>query len=152
MSAHGGSVRDVPAPTRLPDRCVLCAAPDGERSRGRLRCTWCHWRVGDVPDPGLERPVVEVVYYLRYAERVKIGTSARPRQRLAAIRHDELLAFERGGRAVEQRRHEQFAAFREGGEWFSASPALLDHIAGLESADPWRSYARWVSAALRKIA
>jgi hypothetical protein len=29
---------------------------------------------------------------------------------------------------------------------------LLDHIAGLESADPWRSYARWVSAALRKIA
>ena len=152
MSARRDSVPNVPVTTLLPDPCTLCAGREGERASGRLRCAWCHWRVGDVPDPDLERPVVEVVYYLRYAERVKIGTSGNARRRLAAIPHDELLAFERGGRAVEQRRHEQFAAFREGGEWFSASPALLDHIAALESADPWRSYARWVSAALRRIA
>lgn len=103
-------------------------------------------------DPDLERPPVEVVYYLRYADRIKIGTSAQPRQRLGAIWHDELLAFERGGRALEQRRHREFAPLREGGEWFRAAPELISHIATLDCADPWRSHARWVSAALRRIA
>ncbi len=94
---------------------------------------------------------MEVVYYLRYADRIKIGTSGRPRQRVAAIRHDELLAFELGGRSLEQQRHRQFAALREGGEWFRAGPELLKHIAALDCPDPWRAYARWVSSALRRI-
>jgi hypothetical protein len=58
--------------------------------------------------------VIEVVYYIRYDRRVKIGTSRRPRQRLASIRHEELLAFEPGGRDVEQARHREFADVREG--------------------------------------
>uniref|UniRef100_UPI000CD91A7B GIY-YIG nuclease family protein n=1 Tax=Microbacterium sp. CJ77 TaxID=2079201 RepID=UPI000CD91A7B len=136
----------------LPEPCTLCGATDGERRAESLRCTWCHWRVGDTVDTGLERPRVDVVYYLRYAERIKIGTSARPRQRLGAIRHDELLAFELGGRPLEQRRHRKFAALREGGEWFSATPELLRHIATLDCADPWRSFARWTCAALQRIA
>lgn len=94
---------------------------------------------------------MEVVYYLRFADRIKIGTSARPRQRLGAIRHDELLAFELGGRSLEQQRHRQFSALREGGEWFRAAPELRAHVAALDCADPWRSYARWVAAALRRI-
>lgn len=152
MSARSDSVPDVPVTTLLPDPCTLCAGLEGERVSARLRCAWCHWRVGDIPDPDLERPTVEVVYYLRYAERIKIGTSTRPRQRLAAIRHDELLAFELGGRTLEQQRHRQFAALREGGEWFRSAPELLAHVAALRCRDPWRAHARWTSAALRRIA
>ncbi|WP_100810124.1 GIY-YIG nuclease family protein [Microbacterium sp. BR1] len=141
----------MPSPVPATDPCVLCGGTDAERSAGYLRCSVCHWRVGDTIDPDVERPRVDVVYYLRYADRIKIGTSARPRQRLGAIWHDELLAFELGGRALEQQRHRHFAAWREGGEWFRAAPELLTHIAALDCPDPWRSYARWVSAALRRI-
>lgn len=115
-----------------------------------LMCAWCGWRYGDSPDSDIPRPVIEVVYYIRYDRRVKIGTSRRPRQRLASIRHEELLAFEQGGRAVEQARHREFADMREGGEWFTLTPRLESHIAGLRTvADPWQLYARWVCAALQ---
>ncbi|WP_341974654.1 GIY-YIG nuclease family protein [Microbacterium sp. LWO13-1.2] len=94
--------------------------------------------------------MIEVVYYIRYDRRVKIGTSRRPRQRLASIRHEELLAFERGGRPVEQRRHREFAAAREGGEWFTLTADLRAHIRTLRKhGDPWSLYARWLSEALR---
>lgn len=92
------------------------------------------------------------MYYIRYDERVKIGTSRRPRQRLASIRHQELLAFERGDRSVEQQRHREFAAIREGGEWFTLTPQLRAHIAVLRrEGDPWLLYARWLSRALRGL-
>lgn len=113
-------------------------------------CAWCGWRYGDSPDPDLPRPVIEVVYYIRYEHRVKIGTSRRPRQRLASIRHEELLAFEQGGRAVEQARHREFADIREGGEWFTLTAKLRSHIAELRTVvDPWQLYARWVCASLQ---
>jgi hypothetical protein len=133
-----------------PGQCALCGATDAVRHADGWRCAVCHWRVGDVPDPDLPRPRVDVVYYLRWRDRIKIGTSSNPRQRLAAIWHETLLAFEPGGRTLERRRHQQFAELREGGEWFRADPALLAHIATLPgAADPWGAYARWVSAALR---
>jgi hypothetical protein len=113
-------------------------------------CAVCGWGYGDVPDPDLPLPHVEVVYYIRFDRRVKIGTSRRPRQRLASIRHDELLAFERGGRSVEQQRHRDFAALREGGEWFTFSAPLDAHVAGLRArGEPWSLYARWFAAAMR---
>jgi hypothetical protein len=121
------------------------------RVDGSWHCARCGWRYGDAPDPDLPLPRIDVVYYLRYDERVKIGTSRNPRQRLARIRHDELLAFEQGGRAVEQQRHRDFAALREGGEWFTLAAELGAHIAGLrETGEPWHLYARWLSAALRR--
>ncbi|WP_144872482.1 GIY-YIG nuclease family protein [Microbacterium sp. 1.5R] len=135
----------------LPTACTLCGRGDAERVDGGLVCGWCGWRYGDAPDSDLPRPVVEVVYYLRYDRRVKIGTSGRPRQRLAAIRHDELLAFEPGGRAVEQARHREFAAIREGGEWFTFTAELEHHVFALRTTrDPWQLYARWVSAATHR--
>lgn len=82
----------------MPGPCVLCGAAEGQRTPGGWECAVCGWNVGDVPDPDLERPRVEVVYYLRFAERIKIGTSRDPRRRLAVIRHDELLAFVTGVR------------------------------------------------------
>ena len=82
---------------------------------------------------------------------MKIGTSANPRQRLATIWHQELLAFERGGRTLERTRHHEFAHLREGGEWFRAEPELMEHAARLSAgAPPWDSYARWMADALRR--
>jgi hypothetical protein len=109
--------------------------------------------VGEPIDDELPPPRVDVVYYLRYDDRVKIGTTASPRQRTAALVHDELLAFERGDRSVERRRHEQFAEERFARtEWFRLSDRLRAHIdvlsAGVE--DPWMLHARWVSEALAR--
>lgn len=134
----------------MPGPCVLCGSDQGVRRDGCWHCAVCEWRCGDAPDDGLPHPRVDVVYYIRFAERVKIGTSSQPRNRLAALWHDELLAFERGGRALERRRHVRFAHLREGGEWFRADEELLAHARALAGGeDPWHAYARWMSAALR---
>lgn len=118
---------------------------------GIRACPVCGWHVGDSPDPDLPAPRIDVVYYLRWEDRIKIGTSAQPRRRLAAIWHRELLAFELGDRTLERARHTQFAHLREGGEWFRADAALLAHAAALAGdTPPWHSYARWVADALRR--
>lgn len=144
--------------SEMPLACRVCGGRSGSReddpagSSALWRCARCGWRLGDVPDADLPPPVVEVVYYLRFAARVKIGTSAHARRRLAAIRHDELLAFERGGRALEQQRHREFAALREGGEWFTLRDALAEHIASLQAVspgDPWAAHDRWRGDAYR---
>ena len=138
------------ASTALPGPCTLCGGADGRRVSGSWYCAACGWRYGDVPDPDLPLPRIDVVYYLRFDRRVKIGTSMRPRQRLASIRHDELLAFEPGGRPVEQQRHREFAHLREGGEWFTFGRDLQVHTTTLRAeGDPWRLHARWLSEALR---
>jgi hypothetical protein len=135
----------------LPSPCRLCGSRLGVRWPGGWLCAVCEWRHGELPDEDLAPPRIDVVYYLAYADRVKIGTTANPRQRLAAIRHDRLLAFERGDRAVERRRHAAFAAERwPRTEWFRRSAALDAHIgvlaAGVE--DPWALLARWRSEAV----
>jgi hypothetical protein len=134
----------------LPSPCRLCGSPLGVRYPSGWLCGVCDWRVGDVVDDELPPPRVDVVYYLRYGDRVKIGTTANPRRRLAAIWHDELLAFEHGGRTLEQRRHAQFAGDRLGGEWFALSAPVQAHIAEVAAGvvNPWDAHARWVSAAL----
>jgi hypothetical protein len=110
----------------------------------------CEWKPGDVIDDEIAPPRVDVVYYLRHRDRVKIGTTANPRQRFAAILHEEVLAFERGDRRVERRRHEQFAGSRFGGsEWFRLTADLAAHIDVIAGGrDPWDVWARWRSAAL----
>lgn len=132
--------------------CLLCGSRLGTRYPSGWICAVCEWRVGDVIDDELPPPRVDVVYYLRFEDRVKIGTTANPRQRLSRIRHEELLAFERGGRGLEQRRHAEFSAdrFTTGSEWFRLSPALLAHLDAVRAGvdDPWELYARWVSEAL----
>lgn len=136
----------------LPGPCPLCGGASGGRVGDAWFCSGCGWRYGDVPDPDLPLPVIEVVYYLRYDRRVKIGTSTQPKRRLSRIRHDELLAFERGGRDVEQRRHREFAETREGGEWFTLDDRLGSHVGALRAAgEPWQLYGRWLSEALRGV-
>lgn len=134
----------------LPAPCGLCGSRLGVRYPSGWLCAVCEWRFGEVIDRELPPPRVDVVYYLRFEDRIKIGTTSNPRQRFAAIWHDDLLALERGDRRLERRRHAEFADERfESTEWFRASDALLAHVEALRAGaeNPWDAYARWVSEA-----
>jgi len=147
-AGKGDGVTDV-----LPAPCALCGSRLGVRWSAGWLCAVCEWRVGDAVDGELVPPRVDVVYHLRFEDRVKIGTTAQPRRRLQTLWHDQLLAFERGDRLVERRRHTQFAADRFGRtEWFRLSDALASHIEGLRAGvdDPWDQFARWTSEAIAR--
>lgn len=79
----------------------------------------------------------EVVYYLRFGDRVKIGTTKNLEQRLIALPHDEVMATEPGGIHVEQQRHKQFGHLRirtgSHREWFQLTPELAQHIAAVRA-------------------
>lgn len=137
----------------LPSPCVACGSRLGMHYASGWLCAICEWRYGDVPDRELLDARVDVVYYVGSGDRIKIGTTGNPRSRFQALRIERVLAFERGGRALEQRRHAQFAEFRyPGSEWFRAGAPLLDHVAALADGveDPWERYARWVSERLAR--
>lgn len=134
----------------LPGPCVVCGSRIGIRFPSAWICAVCEWRWGELPESDLAPPRVDVVYYIRFGDRLKIGTSSNPRARLAQLWHEEVLAFERGDRRLERRRHERFAAQRLRGEWFRFDDELRAHVAevagGVE--DPWDLHARWLSEAL----
>jgi len=152
LEAHDWVAGEVGVTDLLPSPCLACGSRLGVHYPSGWLCAVCEWRAGEIPDPHDAAAVrVDVVYYLRFRDRIKIGTSANPRQRLASIRHDELLAFERGDRLLEQRRHAQFAEHRlERSEWFAANDALAAHIDVLRGGadDPWSQYALWRSQRL----
>jgi hypothetical protein len=74
-----------------------------------------------------------IVYYIRRADLIKIGTTADPHSRFSDLRPDAILAFEPGDHESEMRRHRQFAWCRVGkrGEYFRQTPGLLAHIENL---------------------
>jgi len=147
MATTAGDSADLPAP------CLACGATSGSRVPTGWICATCGWRVGDIADSDLPPVRVDVVYYLRFGDRIKIGTSGNPRARLAQLRFDELLAFERGDRATERRRHAQFAPYRfPGSEWFHENDALTSHVRSLVAGvtDPWDLYKRWRSELLAR--
>lgn len=76
---------------------------------------------------------VEVVYYMRFADRIKIGTTVDLPRRLGDLHCDALLGYELGGHDLEKRRHRQFFRSRviPHREWFFQSEELLAHIAAL---------------------
>lgn len=74
------------------------------------------------------------VYFAAAGERIKIGWSRRVSGRLAQLQTGSaepirLLGTVAGGRALERRLHDQFDHLRLSGEWFSAAPELLNHVA-----------------------
>ena len=151
LAAYDHVARDVGVTDVLEQPCLACGSRVGVRYPGGWVCAVCDWRVGELPDGEAVPPRVDVVYYLRVRNRIKIGTSGNPRGRFGQIWHDELLAFERGGRVVEQRRHREFASRRLGRtEYFEPHPALDSHIARLREGvdDPWQQYSAWVSQAI----
>ena len=151
LEAHDWVDREFGVTDLLPSPCLACGSRLGVRYPSGWLCAVCEWRVGDVPDDAVADPRVDVVYYLRYRNQIKIGTSGNPRTRVASLPHDEVLAFELGDRLTEQRRHTQFAAHRFAGtEWFAVHDALLVHIAELRAGvdEPWSAYELWMSRAL----
>lgn len=135
----------------LPAPCLACGSRVGVRYPSGWVCAYCEWVQGQVPDEGGQRIRVNVVYYIRLDERVKIGTTGNLGQRMRQLWHDEVVAIEPGDRTLEQSRHVQFAEYRLGtSEWFALSPAIADHLHRLSvgAGDPWALYARWVSEAV----
>ena len=148
LQAHDWVTHDTGITDTLPSACLLCGSRVGVRYPSGWVCAICEWKVGDLPDGEAATPRVDVVYYIQFKQQIKIGTSATPRQRIASLPHDAVLAFERGDRRREQQRHEQFAEYRIAGtEWFGVHAALLEHVAALAEgiADPWDRYRLWVS-------
>ena len=152
LAAHDWVAGEVGVTDILPSPCLACGSRLGVRYPSGWLCAVCEWKVGEVADPQNAAAVrVDVVYYLRFRDRIKIGTSGNPRQRFASLRFDELLAFERGDRLLEQRRHAQFADHRLAtSEWFAVHDALTEHIEILRAGadDPWTRYALWRSQRL----
>lgn len=135
----------------LPTPCPACGARVGVRYPSGWVCSVCEWAYGESPDDELPLPRVDVVYYIRFDDRMKIGTSSNLRRRMAQLWHHELVALERGTRVREHARHVQFAESRLGAsEWFRLSPELREHVDALRAGveDPWHLYARWVSEAV----
>ncbi len=149
LQAYEHVAGDVGVTDVLPSPCPACASRLGVRYPSGWLCAVCEWRLGERPDHEDQPVRVDVVYYVRWRDRVKIGTSANPRARLAQLRFDELLAFERGDRMLEHHRHEQFAAHRLGGEWFELAAPIALHVALLADGvcDPWDQHRRWRSEA-----
>lgn len=150
LEAHDWVTSDAGALDALPAPCAFCGSRLGVRYPSAWLCAVCEWRVGETPPEDATVTRVDVVYYLRYRDRIKIGTTANPAQRFASLPHDEVLAFERGDRTLEQRRHARFAALRiPGTEWFETDDTLLEHVAALRDSgiDPWDLLARWRSEA-----
>ncbi len=82
-------------------------------------------------------PHAEVVYYIKFGDRIKIGTTTNLNARLGTLPFDQILGTEPGGVDLERKRHQQFAAnLVSGREWFSPSEALLAHIATLKKRRP----------------
>ncbi|MBM7471276.1 GIY-YIG nuclease family protein [Subtercola frigoramans] len=151
LEAYAQVTAEVGVNDVLPTPCVACGSRLGVSYPSGWLCAVCEWRLGALPDGTGQRPRVDVVYYVRFRNTVKIGTSANPRARLAQLHFDELLAFERGTRHREHRRHLQFAGHRiEGSEWFRLHDSLDAHIRELQAGidDPWAQYSLWVSQAI----
>jgi hypothetical protein len=75
-----------------------------------------------------------IVYYIRRADLIKIGTTADPHSRFGDLLPDEILAYEPGARPEESMRHRQFWHLRETGEYFSDAPDLREHIGRIRAA------------------
>lgn len=71
-----------------------------------------------------------IVYFVRFGDRVKIGTTTNPRIRFGALPFDEILATFPGDRSTEQLLHRRFASLRltKTGEWFRDDPQIRDFI------------------------
>ena len=68
------------------------------------------------------------VYFVRFADRIKIGYSDDPTARLKNLPHDEILALVPGTMSTEKKYHNMFKDIRITGEWFASHRKLIDFI------------------------
>lgn len=76
-----------------------------------------------------------IIYYIRFRDTVKVGTSIDVAKRLTMHPWEELVAIEPGGRTLEQKRHNQLRAARLDGEWFELTDHVRDFIADINRAN-----------------
>lgn len=149
------------------DRCPHCDFLSLSRDRlsRAIFCIHCGRVIEVLPDPDVvprnlgpsrdDRPAprqfprTDVVYYIRFGDRIKIGTSTNLPKRLTVLPYDELLAIEPGNVSREKARHREFAASLIPGqlEWFEATPALLAHAAALRQrfGPPMAAWRNWIT-------
>jgi hypothetical protein len=77
-----------------------------------------------------------VVYFIRHADRVKVGMTSDLAQRFSMINkrcdgEAVLIGAILGGYEIERTIHREFAAFASGGEWFELDPIVESSIAAL---------------------
>jgi len=129
---------------------VICAWPHCRKSASALPICWEHAReaytlvqatlaqlmesrLQSIPRPVRERnPPVGSVYFARFGDRIKIGFSTNPTNRLTAIPHDEILAIFPGTMRNERQLHAAFADLRITGEWFQCDDRILDFVSDVK--------------------
>lgn len=101
-----------------------------------------------------ERPRTDVVYYIAFGDRIKIGTTANLPGRMKVLPHDQLLAIEPGNQSRERQRHSQFSRLLIPGqqEWFRADADLVAHATAVRAKfgppmGAWRAWSTRASAA-----
>lgn len=87
-----------------------------------------------VTTPGEEKHLTnaghrDVVYFLRFGDRIKIGYSSNFRRRMSEVPYDEILLVLPGTQAHESALHEIFKEHRITGEWFHSHGDILTFIA-----------------------
>lgn len=82
------------------------------------------------PPPAPARPREEMIYYVEYADEIKIGWTTDLERRLKSFKPGgKLLAAHSGTRGEEARLHKRFKAYgTHGKEWYAKMPSLLHHI------------------------
>jgi hypothetical protein len=125
---------------RYRDRILAEDSRERQERNQRARENWLDQKRREAASaPKVEHPTQteSVVYYVQLGDHIKIGYSARLRERLHALRAepDALLAVEPGGRRLEDKRHQQFAHLRIKSRWENFEPGdeLLAHIADLKA-------------------
>lgn len=83
---------------------------------------------------GLAQPPQSFIYFARAGNKVKIGISKDPRQRLGSIKTGSsskvrIYYVTPGTREDERRLHQQFSEYRVNGEWFLFAAPIKDWIA-----------------------
>lgn len=79
------------------------------------------------------RNSTDAVYYIKFRDVIKIGTSQNAMARIADLPCEEILGLEPGGIKIERERHRQFAETRVLKEWFLDEPGLRAHIAEMNT-------------------
>ena len=69
-----------------------------------------------------------LVYFIQFADRIKIGFTTDLPTRMRQLPHDKILALIPGAVSTERQLHRKFDAIRITGEWFANDPRLTDYI------------------------
>lgn len=125
-----------------------CCWPDCEKSVSALPICWGHalesYRVVVSTATGFMDLAIQrtqerarparpgYVYFVKFADRIKIGFTTDVTTRMQSIPHDEVLGIFPGTRLNERQLHTAFADLRITGEWFQLDDRILDFVADVK--------------------